>query len=191
MTAHYQQTLSLFRETQDKAIEFGHSALIDIAQGITIRQMSIDLCGNASLEDRIGRWVQAAEWDTRIAKENGQLYEEAREWLTPSHFTVLEKIARVNGDYEYAHDLMEQTLIRNVTDKNVTEAKPVEWLRGKLQDPGEPSTPVMYHKFWKMSARVLKEAYSDLERKGLQATKQDRRKIRIIKLVLAEFSAEH
>jgi hypothetical protein len=189
MKTHYEQTLQLYRDTQNKVIEFGRSALIDIAEGKTIRQMSIDLCGNNDLEDRIGRWIQAAEWDKRISKTNGRLYEEAREWLSPSHFTVLEKIATTTDDFEYAHDLMEQTLVRNLR-KQVIEVKPVTWLQAKLSPDTERSTAEIFHRLWKWAGKAYTEAWSELERKGNDATAQDRRRVRILKLVIRIFEAQ-
>ncbi len=183
---HYEQTLQLFRDTQDKALEFGHSALVDLAAGISIRQMSRDLCGNDKLEDRIGRWIMAAQWDELIRTGNGQLYEDVRTWLTPSHFTVLWKIYKAY-DYEYAHDLMESCLIRK--NRNVTEARPVDWLRGKLPDPGTPSTATLYHRLWKIGARALADAQGEIERLGNLATHADRRRVRVLALVVRVFDA--
>lgn len=185
---HYEQTLDLFRAVDRDVIAFGRSALIDLEEGKTIRQMSIDLCGNNGLEDRIGRWIQAAEWDRRIAKDKPVLYEEAREWLSASHFTLLEKIRNVTDDYEYARDLMEQCLVRR--GMQVVEVKPVDWLRAKLRDPADPPPAVIYHRLFKIAAKALKDAQSELERAGLLATKTERRRVRLLSAVVRTFHAE-
>ena len=183
---HYDLTLQLFRDGQDAVIDFGHSALVDINEGKTIRQMSIDLCGNTSLEDKISRYVMAAQWDRLIEQGNGILYEAARTWLTPSHFTTLYQISQ-RYDVEYAHDLMEQCLVRTGTE--ITEARPVEWLRSKLQDPGSPSVATRRHNFWRAAAKYLLDLQSELERLGNLATTKDRRELFLVSLVVKRFNA--
>src|SRR5512147_2520473 len=102
MTDHYLQTLDLFHSAaSDAPLAFGHSAIVDIDRDKkTIRQMSIDLCGNEGLEDRIQRWVEAARWDALIQLDDGKLYEDVMTWLTPSHFTALYRYFIRTGDYE-------------------------------------------------------------------------------------------
>ena len=184
---HYQKTLALFAEVESKALEFGYSAIRDLENGITIRQMSIDLCGNNGLEDRIGRYIQAARWDALIKQENGQLYEDARTWLSPSHFTVLYRYGQ-EADYEAARDVMEQCFVRNVTDKRVTEVKPVEWLRGRVTDPAKPSTETLRHRLWKTAAKLLGDMQGQLAKLGNDANKRDRRIVRILGLIVRELT---
>lgn len=183
---HYERTLALFANVQSGVLAFGHSALIDIEQGKTIRQMSIDLCGNAGLEDKISRYVMAAEWDKLIEQGYGALYESAREWLTHSHFTVLYQISQ-RYDFEYAHDLMEQCLIRTGTE--VTETRPVEWLRGKLAGADSPTVATLRHRFWTTATKLLLDLQSEIERLGNLATSADRRELNIIKAVVRWFDA--
>lgn len=186
---HYRDTLVLFGKAEQTALEFGHSAIVDIDAGKTIRQMSIDLCGNEGLEDRIGRYIEAAKWDARIKRDNGQLYEDARTWLSVSHFTTLERYADRIQDYEAARDVMEQCLVRDVADC-VMEVKPVPWLRGKVSDPASPTMPALFHRVWRVSAKLLADMQGELSRKGLQATRQDRRRVRLLSMMVGEFSAE-
>lgn len=184
---HYDQTLGMFRDAQNSTIAFGRHALDDIADGKTIRQMSIDLCGNAGLEDRISRYVMAGAWDKAIEQGNGTLYEAVREWLTPSHFTVLYQISQ-KYDAEYAHDLMEQCLIRNSTD-DITEVRPVEWLRGKLAGAESPSVATLRHRFWKTASNLLLDIQSEIASLGNLATSANRRELNIIKAVVRWFDA--
>jgi hypothetical protein len=131
----------------------------------------------------------AARWDAEIAKENGQLYEDARAHLSPSHFTVLWQIAK-QEDFEFARDCMEQCFIRPYGTE-ITEVRPKEWLQGKLSKDTERSTADLWHKVWTWATKALPEAWGILERKGNEATPRDRRRVRILKLVIREFSAEH
>lgn len=187
---HYEKTLSLYTEIETKALEFGYSALVDLKNGVTVRQMSIDLCGNNGLEDRISRYIQAARWDMLIKKENGQLYEDARAWLSLSHFVVLYRHYQETDDYEASRDAMEQCFIRNVTDKRVTEVRPVEWLRGKVSDPAVPSTDTLRHRLWKTAARLLGDMQGRLARLGTDATRQDKRDVRILELIVKRFQSQ-
>lgn len=184
---HFDSAITAFGETNDKVIEFGQHAMKAIDdEKRTIRELSEKLCGNAGLEDRIGRYIMAARWLDVVwrNKKYRALYEDIRHWLTPSHFTELWKLSQI--DNELAFDSMEQCLVRNVTE-SIKEAKPVTWLRAKRAPEREPAE--MFHRLWMFATKTLPDAYSELERKGRLATKNDRIKVRLLELVIKYFSA--
>ena len=189
-TVHYDAAIRLYKSINQDVLAFGYEAIQAVDnEGATFRQMSIDICGNEKLEDRLSRWAMAARWKQRIMKRsNPKLYNTVLEWLSPSHFTVLWQINQIEG-FASAQDAMEQCLIRNLR-KEVTQVQPVEWLRGKLSKDTERSTAEIYHKLWRWVGKALPEAYSELERKGLLATRKDRRRVRLLKVMLSEFAAE-
>lgn len=124
---------------QTDSLKFGHFALAATEQeGRTIRELSIAICGNEGLEDRIGRYVMAARWDLFVRNNSiyNALYEDSRDWLTVGHYTELWKIFDSDtGDgmqQEIALDAFEQCFIRDEKSQ-VTEIRPVEWLRAKRQ----------------------------------------------------------
>lgn len=184
---HYQHTLDLYHAIDMDALTFGHSAILDIKKGVTIRQMSIDLCGNEGLENKISRYIEAAKWDSLVKHDNGQLYEDARCWLSVSHFYILYRYMARLDDYDAARDVMEQCLIRDAV-RNVTETRSVEWLRAKVKDPALPSVDVLKQRVWKSSSKLLADMQSALASKGLEATKADRRRVRLLKAVVCEFA---
>lgn len=189
MTA-FDSAVTAWGTLQTDSLKFGHFALAAIEQeGRTIRELSIAVCGNEGLEDKIGRYIQAARWDDEIRNNPvyKDMYEDMRDWLSVSHFTELWRLFDAAEDKADVFDLFEECLIRNLR-KEVVEVRPVKWVRAK-RAPGR-STAEMFHRFWKMTSRLLPEAYSELERKGLQATRRDRRRVRILKLAIAEFAAE-
>lgn len=164
-------------------LEFGRLAIVSIKQeGKTIRDFSIALCGNSSLEDRIGRYIMAAEF---VDSLNSVQYESVQDWLTPTHFTELAKIEAVT-DHDNALDLM-QDLITEQPDGTI-DVKPVAWLRA--QRITEPETAEVWHKVFMVVSRALTVAWSEVERKGNLATANDRRKVRILKLAVKYFQSE-
>ncbi len=186
MNTHYERAKELYRKISVDILEFGAEAMQAVDdEGQTLRQMSIDLCGNASLEDRLSRWVMAARW--RAMVHDTDIYQRFGDKFSPSHLTEYYKIAQ-REDVEVAVEIMNDTLIRNL---RTIEVRPVEWVRAQAREGVENSYDEICHKGWKfIASKWLPDAYSQLERKGLLATKRDRRRVRILKLMLAEFSAE-
>lgn len=187
---NFDEAIHCWVNLQTAQLQFGHFALAAVEQEHrTIRELSFAICGNQHLEDTIGRYIQAARWDLLIQrnKQYKPLYEDMRDWLSPSHYTELWRMYESAEDKADVMDVFEQTFIRNLRTE-IVEVRPVEWLRARRAP--EHSTLELYHRFWKQVSRLLPEVYSDLERKGLQATKRDRRRVRILKLALAEFSAD-
>jgi hypothetical protein len=184
MNTHYQQALNHWEQIKMDIIAFGREAKKAILlEEKTIRDFSIALCGNASLEDRIGRYIMAAEF---VDSLNSVQYGNVKDWLTPTHYTELRKIEQAT-DKETALDYM-QDLITELPNGNVN-VKPIEWLRGKRSGQ-EISTAEVFHRLWKSAARAMNDALSELERKGNLATKEDRRRVRILTLVIRLFQTE-
>jgi len=184
MITHYEKAMNYWEQIKTDVLEFGREARLAIKEEHkTIRDFSVDLCGNNSLEDRIGRYIMAAEFVDSLSSAR---YGNVQDWLTPTHYTELRKIEAVT-DRQTALDLM-QDLITENPDGSVN-VKPAAWLRAK-RDNEEASTEQVYHRLWKAAARVMNDALSELERKGNLATKQDRRRVRVLKLVIQLFQAE-
>lgn len=180
---HFEKAIKLFGDLSRLGLEFGREvkrAMIE--EGKTIRDISIALAGNSSLEDKIGRYVQAAEFADSL---NPYQYGNVIDWLTVTHFTELRKIENAY-DHAYAVDVMQDCIIDH---DDYIEVKPVEWLRAKRENE-EISTAEMKHRFWKRATRILAELMSDLERKGLTATKEDRRVVRLLKMIVRIMQAE-
>lgn len=182
---YFDEASSAYDRAKDDILAFGYWMAKAIDQeGRTLREMSIEKCGTPDLEDRMGRWVQAARWHEVI--QDHPLANDAAEWLSTSHLTELYKIA-TDKDTQTAMDAMEECFVRNLR-KEVTEVKPVDWLRAKRK-PSDPTTAELFHRFWMFATKVLPEAYSVLERMGKDASKQDRRRVRVMKLVVSLFKA--
>lgn len=131
MTTHFDTALSRWQDVNNNVLDFGCEMMHAVdTENRTIREMSVRLCGNNGLEDRIGRWVMAARWVRAI--QYHPLYEDARQWLTPSHFTYYWKLyLKIDDEMETALDVMEQTFVRNVRNE-IVEVRPVEWVRAHL-----------------------------------------------------------
>lgn len=126
---HFDAAYSRWTEVNNSVLDFGFFMMRAIdEEHRTIREMSIKLCGNKGLEDRIGRWVMAARWQQAILPH--PLYEDAMDWLTPSHFTYYWKIYQ-RFDMEYALDVFERTFVRTARNE-VSEVHPYEWVRAHL-----------------------------------------------------------
>ena len=183
---HYEAAKYVYRKINFQILDCGHEAMLAVdEEGQTLRQMSIDLCGNASLEDRLSRWVMAARWQAMV--QDTDIYQRFGDKFSPSHLTEYYKISQ-RESMEIAVEIMNDTLIRNL---RTIEVRPVEWVRVQAREGIEKSYDEICHKGWKfIASKWLPDAYSELERKGLLATKRDRRRVRLLKLMLAEFSAE-
>lgn len=184
MRTHYEIALNSWENIKLYALEFGREAKLAIAtEGKTIRDFSIALCGNASLEDRIGRYVMAAEFVDGL---DSATLRNVEDWLTPSHYTELAKIEAAT-DHETVLDLMQELVTEN-PDGSIN-VKPVTWLRAKRSN--EDSEPAeVWHRVFMVVSRALSVAWSELERKGNLATAADRRKVRVLKLAVRLFQAE-
>lgn len=182
-TNHYQNALTCWERIKTDIIEFGREAKLAIEEGSSVRDLSVALCGNNSLEDRIGRFIMAAEFVDGL---NPCQYGNVRDWLTPSHYTELRKIEAAT-DLDTALDYM-QELITELPSGQVN-VKPVSWLRAK-RDNEDASIQQVYHRFWRAAARAMNDALGDLERKGAFATRDDRRRVRVLKLVIRLFQAQ-
>lgn len=183
-TPHYDKAMNLWEQIKLDVLEFGREARLAIqTEGKTIRDFSIDLCGNASLEDRIGRWIMAAEFADSLLPCQ---YENVCDWLTPTHYTELEKI-KAATDEATALDLMQELITEN-PDGSVN-VKPVSWLRAK-RDNEQASTEEFRHRFWKSACRMLAEWQSVMERKGKLVTANDKRMLAILKAAVKYFTAE-
>lgn len=184
MNSHFDKAIDAWGKLITDAMEFGYHAMLAVQdEGKTIRDLSIALCGNSGLEDRIGRYVMAAQFVQNLRSVS---YENVKEWLTPSHYTELYKHERAY-DHEAALELMQELITEN-PDGSVN-VKPVEWIRARRQAE-EISTEEIFHRLWRVAAKALTEAYSVLERRGALATQQDRRRVRVLKLAIAIFQAE-
>ena len=180
---HFDKAAAKWGTATAEILAFGYEMMLAIdTEGRTIREMSVKLCGNEGLEDRIGRWVQAARWEEAMRPH--PLYEDARDWLTPSHFVELYKIA-TQEDTGTALEVMEETLIRNVAE-DIVEVKPVRWLQAR--NSREPSTAELWARVFNVAEKALPEAYSVLERLGNDATHADRRRVRVLKLARDVFA---
>lgn len=185
---HFDTAAAKWQAVNDDVIDFGTEMMHAIdTENRTIREMSIKLCGNTALEDRIGRWVMAARWIRAI--QYHPLYEDARQWLTPSHFTNYWKIYKA-FDMEYALDVFEKTFVRNPHSTEIQEVHPYEWVRAHLGRSDQMSTEEVYHRFWMYATKALAEAYSEVERKGLTATPYDWFKLSLLKMAVRMFQAE-
>ena len=185
-TTHFDQAAAKWGTATAEILAFGYEMMLAIdTEGRTIREMSIKLCGNEGLEDRIGRWVQAARWEEAMRPH--PLYEDAMDRLTPSHFTELYRAATDESTAD-ALALMEQTFIRDNTDSQaITAVRPVSWLQSKRKRT-EPSTAEIWARVFNVAEKALPEAYSVLERLGRDATHADRRRVRVLKLAQAVFA---
>lgn len=185
MTTHYEKAHKYWGVIEKNILAFGREMMLAIdTEEKTIRDMSVELCGNYGLEDRIGRYVMAARWNEAL--KGHPLHEEAMTWLTPTHFTELYKEATIE-DTPTALDLMEQCLIRTGTE--ITEARPVDWLRSRRRKE-EPDDFTIYHRLWKWATRALPNALSQIERMGRLADRRTLRRARLLKMVVREFSAD-
>lgn len=185
---HFERAAAVWTDVNDHILDFGCEMMHAVdEENRTIREMSVKLCGNNALEDRMGRWVMAARWIEII--EFHPLYEEARQWLTPSHFTNYWKLLKQN-DMITALDVFEKTFIRNPHSTEIEKVHPYQWVQAHLGRSAEMSTEEIYHRFWMSATKALPEAYSVMERKGLTATRCDRNKVRVLKLVVKVFQAE-
>lgn len=184
--SHFDVAYQAYNDVNYSKLQFGLEMIQAMDdEGRTLREMSIRICGNESMEDRLGRWVMAARWQTGLYGH--PLYEDAMEWLSPTHFTEYYKVSQVDGTAA-ALSLMEETFIRTSTDK-IVEVRPVEWVRGR-SNKTEVSLVELRHRLWKLSAKLLSDYWGELERKGLQATKEDKRAVRLLKLVVEFFQAK-
>lgn len=181
---HFSTALTLWNTIQKDILQFGRECRLAIEQeDKTIRDISVALCGNASLEDRIGRYVLAAQFADSL---NPCQYGQVSDWLTATHYTELAKIERA-FDHEYALDIM-QDLVTENSDGSVN-VRPVEWLRGKRGNE-EMSKDEVIHRYWMRTTRILAELMGELERLGNDATKHDRRIVRLLKLMVRTLQAQ-
>ena len=181
---HFDEALAIWQRMQLDPLRFGRAAKQAIeTEGRTIRDFSVALCGNASLEDKIGRYIMAAEFYNSLPSATCGI---VMDWLTPSHYTELAKIEQAT-DRDTALDYM-QDLITELPDGRV-DVKPVEWLRAKRSGT-ETTSASRYHRLWMIAAKAINDAISDLERLGNLATRDDRRRVRVLKLVIRLFQAE-
>lgn len=184
---HFAKAAEHYDKAQKNLLAFGRELMLAIdLEGRTLREMSILKCGNAGLEDKFARYVQAARWQEAIKDHPAAL--DAEEWLTPSHYTELYREATIN-DTASALDLMEQCLVRNVTDKEVVEARPVDWLRTKRQRE-VPSLEERRHRFWMLATRFLSEMTSYLERQGKLVTEAEQQEYDLLIQVVKRFQAQ-
>lgn len=184
MNTYFDQAINQWGVVVQDTIEFGRLAILAIEkENKTIRDFSIALCGNASLEDRIGRYIMAAEFASSL---DSTTLRNVEDWLTPSHFTELRKIEAVT-DHATALDLMQELVTEN-HDGSI-DVKPVSWLRSR-RDNEEATTEEVIHRFWKSAARALREWQSVIERKGLLLTVRDKQKLALLKAAVRLFQSE-
>jgi hypothetical protein len=185
MSTHFENALHYWYEIKINALEFGRECQLAIeTEGKTIRDISMALCGNVSLEDKIGRYIMAAQFNDSL---NSATYGNIKEHLSASHYTELQKVEEA-FDRDTALEILQEIVTENPDE--TMNVKPVEWVRSKRMElQGGPSLDERKHRLWSQAARLLNDLYSDLERKGELATKQDRRMLRLIKMVLAAFQA--
>lgn len=180
---HFEQAADRWGTATAEILAFGYEMMLAIdTEGRTIREMSVKLCGNEGLEDRIGRWVMAARFEEALRPH--PLYEDARDWLTPSHMTELYKVA-TQEDTPAALDLMEETFIRNVTDE-IVEVKSVAWLQAKRSK--DPTTAEVWARVSRVSEQGYLQAVSEVERLGNDATPCDRARVKALRLVQKLFT---
>ena len=181
---HYENAMSHLDNAEKEIIEFGREARLAIElEGKTIRDFSVDRCGNTSMEDRIGRHIMAAEFVDELSSVQ---YGNVRDWLTPTHYTELRKIEQAT-DKDTALEYM-QDLITELPDGTV-DVKPVTWLRAK-RDNETSSDAEIYHRFWKSAARALLVMQSAIERKGKLLTARDKKMLALLKAAVRLFQAE-
>lgn len=183
--SHFDNAAARYASANTGILQFGYEMMLAIdTEGRTIREMSVKLCGNEGLEDRIGRWVEAARFEESLRPH--PLYEDARDWLSPSHFTELYRAAK-QEDTPAALDLMEQCLVRSATENKITEAKSLRWLQSQ-RSKTDPTTAELWARVFKATEKALPEAYSVLERLGNDATPCDRRRVRVLRLAINIFA---
>ena len=185
MKTHFENALRYWNEIKINSLEFGRECQLAIAkEGKTIRDISMALCGNVSLEDRIGRYIMAAQFNDSL---DSVRYGNVKEFLTPTHYTELQKLEDAT-DRETALDVLQEIVTENPDE--TMNVKPADYIRNKRnQLQGGPSLEERKHQLWKKAAGMLNDLYSDLERKGNYATKEDRRMLRVLKMVISLFQA--
>lgn len=185
MKTHFENALHYWNEIKINSLEFGRECKLSIeTEGKTIREISVALCGNNSLEDRIGRYIMAAQFNDSL---NSATYGNLKEYLSAGHYTELQKVEQA-FDRETALEIMQEIVTENPDE--TMNVKPVEYIRAKRMElQGGPSLDERKHRFWAQAARMLNDVYSDLEQKGNLATKEDRRFLRLLKLVIIALQA--
>lgn len=183
--SYFDDALKLWDEMGTTAIEFGRKCAIAIdREKRTIRDISVALCGNASLEDRISRYIQAAEFHDSL---NPYQYVQIKEYLTPTHYTELQRIEN-QFDREIALEWMEELVTKQ--PDGIIDVKPVEWLRARRNGlSGGPSLDARKHKLWMFVTRLLPDIIGDIEKKGKLATEADEYQRKVLVMVIDAFQA--
>lgn len=184
MNTHFDEALNCWEHIKTAKLDFGRHAIKAIqTEHKTIRDFSVALCGNSSLEDKIGRYIMAAEFADSL---NPYQYEKVMDWLTATHFTELYKHEQAY-DHEAAIELMFDCITENPGGS--VNVKPAEWIRAQ-RDRAEVTSAELFHRFWKSATKALLELQSVLARKGNLITSRDKKMLAILKAAVLFFQAE-